>query len=132
MSRNDSRLAHLWRGLALTSSIALVTLAPAPALAQGDDAGASQPGPFADIPTYRMSAERTHIQPGTVPLETPGLVWSARLASEIHFNPLIVDGTLYLNKDARTQRVWLRDVPGNITKADAKWPAVAKMPGASR
>lgn len=96
MSRNDSRLAHLWRGLALTSSIALVTLAPAPALAQGDDAGASQPGPFADIPTYRMSAERTHIQPGTVPLETPGLVWSARLASEIHFNPLIVDGTLYV------------------------------------
>jgi hypothetical protein len=38
----------------------------------------------------------------------------------------IVDGTLYLNKDRGTQRAWLRDVPGNIAKADMKWPEVAK------
>jgi YHS domain-containing protein len=37
-------------------------------------------------------------------------------------------GKLYLNKDPATQRVWLRDVPGNIRKADAKWPAVIAKP----
>ncbi len=31
---------------------------------------------------------------------------------------------LYLNKDPKTQTMWLRDVPGNIVKADKKWPAV--------
>ena len=36
----------------------------------------------------------------------------------------VENGKLYLNKDPRTQRVWLRDVPGNIVKADAKWPTV--------
>jgi YHS domain-containing protein len=40
----------------------------------------------------------------------------------------IEDGTLYLNKDPKTQQVWLRDVPGNIRKADAKWPAVIAKP----
>jgi YHS domain-containing protein len=35
-------------------------------------------------------------------------------------------GKLYLNKDARTQTMWLKDVPGNITKADGKWSEVAK------
>jgi YHS domain-containing protein len=37
----------------------------------------------------------------------------------------VVDGTLYLNKDAATQRAWQRDIPGNIAKGDAKWAVVA-------
>ncbi len=40
----------------------------------------------------------------------------------------IENGRLYLNKDPRTQRSWLRDVPGNIVKADEKWPAVKPKP----
>lgn len=36
----------------------------------------------------------------------------------------IEQGTLYLNKDPATQRLWLRDVPGNIRKADLRWPEV--------
>jgi hypothetical protein len=36
----------------------------------------------------------------------------------------VENGRLYLNKDPRTQRSWLRDVPGHIVKADAKWPTV--------
>jgi hypothetical protein len=40
----------------------------------------------------------------------------------------IENGRLYLNKDPRTQRVWLRDVPGNIVKADRRWPEVASKP----
>lgn len=40
----------------------------------------------------------------------------------------IENGRLYLNKDARTQRSWLRDVPGNIVKADEKWPTVRTKP----
>lgn len=36
----------------------------------------------------------------------------------------VENGKLYVNKDRRTQQVWLRDVPGNIVKADTKWPTV--------
>jgi len=36
----------------------------------------------------------------------------------------VESGKLYLNKDKRTQTAWLRDVPGNIVKADTKWPGV--------
>jgi len=36
----------------------------------------------------------------------------------------IVDGKLYLNFDRDVQKQWEQDVPGNIRKADANWPAV--------
>ncbi|MBZ8117223.1 YHS domain-containing protein [Roseovarius sp. LXJ103] len=36
----------------------------------------------------------------------------------------IVDDKLYLNFDLDVQKIWLEDVPGNITKADANWPGV--------
>ena len=36
----------------------------------------------------------------------------------------IVDGKLYLNFDARIQRRWQQDIPGNIARADQNWPGV--------
>jgi YHS domain-containing protein len=36
----------------------------------------------------------------------------------------IVDGKLYLNYSKRVQRMWEQDIPGNIAKAVANWPAV--------
>ncbi|MEM9708712.1 MAG: YHS domain-containing (seleno)protein [Pseudomonadota bacterium] len=36
----------------------------------------------------------------------------------------IHDGKLYLNFSKRIQRRWSRDIPGNIAKGDANWPAV--------
>lgn len=36
----------------------------------------------------------------------------------------IVDGRLYLNFSRGVQRRWERDIPGNIARADANWPAV--------
>lgn len=33
-------------------------------------------------------------------------------------------GKLYLNKDPGVQKMWLRNVPGNIVKADKKWPDI--------
>ncbi|MEO0536433.1 MAG: YHS domain-containing (seleno)protein [Cyanobacteria bacterium P01_A01_bin.123] len=36
----------------------------------------------------------------------------------------IVDGSLYLNYDARIQERWAKDIPGNIAKADENWPGV--------
>lgn len=38
----------------------------------------------------------------------------------------IVDGKLYLNYSRGVQRRWERDVPGNITRADANWPEVLR------
>lgn len=38
----------------------------------------------------------------------------------------IVDGRLYLNYSRRVQSRWEDDIPGNISRADANWPAAAK------
>jgi len=35
----------------------------------------------------------------------------------------IVDGALYLNFSRRIQRRWQRDIPGNIARGHANWPA---------
>lgn len=43
----------------------------------------------------------------------------------------IVDGRLYLNLDDAIQATWLKDVAGNIKKAEAIWPGIkAKAPNA--
>ena len=39
----------------------------------------------------------------------------------------IVDGKLYLNYNADVKSKWLKDVPGNISKAEGNWPEVAKI-----
>ena len=36
----------------------------------------------------------------------------------------IVDGKLYLNYNVEVKNDWEKDIPGNISKADANWPAV--------
>lgn len=36
----------------------------------------------------------------------------------------IVDGKLYLNLSKGVQKKWLKDVPGNIARADKNWPSV--------
>ncbi len=36
----------------------------------------------------------------------------------------IVDGTLYLNLDKKVQRLWSKDISGNITKADTQWKLI--------
>lgn len=38
----------------------------------------------------------------------------------------IVGGKLYLNYDAKVQKQWSQDIPGNIGKADSNWPKVLK------
>lgn len=34
----------------------------------------------------------------------------------------IVDGKLYLNYDTKVQKLWEKDIPGFIRKADRNWP----------
>ena len=36
----------------------------------------------------------------------------------------IHEDRLYLNANLRARELWLRDVPGNIAKGDANWPAI--------
>ncbi len=36
----------------------------------------------------------------------------------------IVDGRLYLNLDNKIKGLWVKDIPGNIRKAEANWPAI--------
>ncbi len=36
----------------------------------------------------------------------------------------VENGKLYLNKNPSVQKAWLKDIPGYIVKADAKWPTI--------
>jgi len=47
-----------------------------------------------------------------------------RLASSDPTAWRIQDGRLYLNHNAGVREVWLKDVPGNVDRANANWPAV--------
>ena len=38
----------------------------------------------------------------------------------------IIDGKLYLNFNKKVQQMWTVDAPGFISRADDRWPAVAK------
>jgi YHS domain-containing protein len=41
----------------------------------------------------------------------------------------IVDGKLYLNYSQDVQKQWSQDIPGNIKKANARWPQILKTAG---
>ena len=36
----------------------------------------------------------------------------------------VVDGQLYVNKNLDVYKTWVKDVPGNIRKADGQWPKI--------
>lgn len=36
----------------------------------------------------------------------------------------VVGGKLYLNVSPQAEKVWVKDIPGNIAKADGNWPAI--------
>jgi len=36
----------------------------------------------------------------------------------------VVDGKLYLNVSPEAVKVWNKDIPGNVSKAEANWPAI--------
>lgn len=36
----------------------------------------------------------------------------------------IVDGKLYLNLNQRVSKIWSKDIPGYIKKADLQWPGI--------
>ena len=38
----------------------------------------------------------------------------------------VVDGKLYLNLNEGVQKIWAKDVPGNIEKADRNWRQIAR------
>ena len=36
----------------------------------------------------------------------------------------VVDGTLYLNLSKQVQERWIQNIPGNIERADQRWPEI--------
>ncbi|ERH41465.1 hypothetical protein N751_17015 [Legionella pneumophila str. Leg01/11] len=50
--------------------------------------------------------------------------FGAAVGKKVASDPLawkIVDGKLYLNLNERVQKIWAKDIPGYIKKADANW-----------
>ena len=42
----------------------------------------------------------------------------------------IVNDRLYVNKNLSVYETWVKDVPGNIKKADGHWPTIKDVPAA--
>jgi len=43
----------------------------------------------------------------------------------------IVDGRLYLNLDNKIKGIWVKDIPGNLSKAESNWPRIRDKAAAS-
>ncbi len=59
--------------------------------------------------------------------------YGASVGKKFHTDPLawhIEDGKLYLNLNAKVQKIWLKDVPGFIVKADKNWEDIKDVPAA--
>ena len=39
----------------------------------------------------------------------------------------IVEGRLYVNKNLNVLKTWKKDIPGNIVKAEGKWPQISNV-----
>jgi outer membrane protein assembly factor BamB len=97
MTPRTNRLDLMRHPVAFATSLAILSgLMAAPAFAQDPPADPPAIGPFADVPTYRVDDHRTHVQPGAAPRTTPGLAWSEKVGDEIHFNPILLDETLFV------------------------------------
>ena len=56
------------------------------------------------------------------------------VGKKFHADPLvweIVGGQLYVNLDNKIKGLWLKDVPGNIKKANENWKGIRSKPMAS-
>lgn len=40
----------------------------------------------------------------------------------------IVDGKLYFNLDNNVKNIWVKDIPGNLKKADRNWTSIKNVP----
>ena len=59
--------------------------------------------------------------------------YGVSVGKKFHTDPLawkVVDGELYLNLSKKVQDIWLKDVPGNIVKADKNWTDIVEVPAA--
>ena len=59
--------------------------------------------------------------------------YGVSVGKKFHTDPLawkVVDGSLYLNLNKKVQDLWIKDVPGNIVKADNNWSDIANVPAA--
>lgn len=126
MLRHTRRLDGTTRALATTASLAMLLTIPTAALGQDDATVEPSLGPFHDVPTYRVDAARRHVMPGAAPREEPGVVWSAKLGDEIHFNPIVFDGRVYVGDydgvmhaidPATGETVWTYQAPAAIDHA---------------
>ena len=59
--------------------------------------------------------------------------YGVSVGKKFHVDPLawkIVDDKLYLNLNKKVQTIWLKDIEGNISKADTQWQQIKSTPAA--
>jgi len=129
----------------ITSGKALVDGKPAPGVAlHGYDAvayfdggtpkiGDAEIALVHDDATYRFSSkanlEKFAAKPADYMPQFGGFcAFGASVGAKFDGDPQIwriVDGKLYLNLSKGIQQEWVKDIPGNIGKANANWPALS-------
>jgi len=86
-----------------------------------------------DDATYRFSSkanlDKFAAKPaGYVPQFGGFCAFGASVGAKFDGDPQIwriVDGRLYLNLSKGIQQEWVKDIPGNVVKANANWPALS-------
>jgi hypothetical protein len=129
----------------ITSGKALVGGKPAPGIAlHGYDAvayfdggtpkiGDAEIALVHDDATYRFSSkanlEKFVAKPANYMPQFGGFcAFGASVGAKFDGDPQIwriVDGRLYLNLSKGIQQEWVKDIPGNVVKANANWPALS-------
>ncbi len=46
------------------------------------------------------------------------------IASSVPEAWTVYEGKLYLNYSTNVRSIWIKDIPGNVAKADANWPSI--------
>ena len=76
--------------------------------------------------TFRTTMAVT--RPSPTPMAPPRAVSENDTADIDPLAYMIVDDKLYLNYSPKIQKVWEKDIPGRIAKADANWPGLQRKP----
>lgn len=65
--------------------------------------------PIADVPMYRVNAQRSGVHPGPVPTERPEDIWTFQAGNETHFNAVVANETVFVGS-----------LDGNLYALDAR------------
>ena len=101
---NGRRLPRAAVAISIITVVAIVSLILSQLSSNDDRPAIFAPGdatpatsPLTGVPMYRGDASRTGVMPGPGPETAPEVIWQTQLQGAITHQPLLVDGTIYID-----------------------------------